>query len=168
MKMLAVYLTDHFAGAAFGVELVRRCQRNNEGTPFHEALKRLTEEIEDDRRTLRGLMRLMRVEPSIAKTAAGWGLEKIRRLKPQGRRFSYTPLARVEELEALASGILGKRSLWRALQVLTDGRLASVDFPALIDRATSQLDAVEGLHAEAVTLSFGASDSARSGDGGTP
>jgi hypothetical protein len=154
---LAIYLTDHFAGATFGVELVRRCRRNNEGSGFAAPLDELTREIEADRSTLLALMRRLDVRPSLVKTAAGWGLEKACRLKPNGRPLTYTPLARVAELELLASGIVGKRAMWRALgaRYPEDARLAGFDFQRLAERADAQYDRAELLRLEAAALAFG-------------
>jgi hypothetical protein len=109
--LLAIYLTDHFAGATFGVELVRRSRSKNEGSPFAAPLAELAQDIEADRRTLLSLMGRLDVRPSVLKTSAGWALEKVRRLKPNGGRWSYTPLSRVAELELLVSGIAGKRAM---------------------------------------------------------
>jgi hypothetical protein len=33
-KFLSIYLNDHLAGSAAGVELARRALSNNRGTPF--------------------------------------------------------------------------------------------------------------------------------------
>ena len=111
---LHIYLQDHLAGATFGLELVRRCQRNNEGSELAEPLAKLTAEIAEDRRTLQAIMRDVGVEASRTKVAAGWTLEKVRRLKPNGKLFEYTPLARLVELESLAIGISGKKAMWQA------------------------------------------------------
>jgi hypothetical protein len=153
---LAIYLTDHFAGATFGVELARRCRKKNEGSRFAAPLDDLAREIEADRSTLLSLMGRLGVKPSVVKTAAGWGLEKARRLKPNGGLLGYTPLARVAELEILASGIVGKRAMWRALGALfsEDTRLAGFDFHALVQRADAQFEAAERLRLEAAALAF--------------
>jgi hypothetical protein len=55
-SVLHIYLQDHLAGATFGLELVQRCHRNNEGTEFAEPLAELTVEIAEDRRTLLRIM----------------------------------------------------------------------------------------------------------------
>ncbi len=153
---LHIYLQDHLAGATFGFELVQRCQRNNEGSELAEPLAKLTAEIAEDRRTLQAIMRDVGVEASRTKVAAGWTLEKVRRLKPNGRIFEYTPLARVVELESLAIGISGKKAMWRALENVSsqDQRLARHDFPALAERADDQLARVEVLRLVAARTAF--------------
>jgi len=153
---LHIYLQDHLAGATFGFELVQRCQRNNEGSELAEPLAKLTAEIAEDRRTLQEIMRDVGAEASRTKVAAGWALEKVRRLKPNGKLFEYTPLARVVELESLAIGITGKKAMWRALEDLAshEHRLARHDFPALAQRADDQLARVEDLRLDAARTAF--------------
>ena len=153
---LHIYLRDHLAGATFGLELVRRCRRNNDGTELAEPLAKLTEEIAADRRTLQAIMRDLGADESRTKVAAGWTLEKVRRLKPNGRLFEYTPLARVLELESLAIGIAGKRAMWRALEDIAswEERLARHDLPTLVERADDQLSTVEGLRLGAARTAF--------------
>jgi hypothetical protein len=159
---LETYLADHLAGATFGIELVRRCRRNNEGSEFAAPLERLVREIEADREALIAVMEAVGAKRSRAKTGAAWLFEKATRLKPNGRPLTYTPLARVLELEALATGIAGKRALWRALaEVGPRGeRLAGFDFHRLAERAEDQHDMAERLRLQAGRLAFGCSGSA--------
>ncbi len=153
---LHIYLQDHLAGATFGLQLVQRCERNNEGSDLAEPLAKLTAEIAEDRRTLQAIMRDVGAEASRAKVAAGWALEKVRRLKPNGKLFEYTPLARLVELESLAIGISGKKAMWRALENIAshERRLAHHDFPALAERADDQLARVEVLRLDAARTAF--------------
>ena len=153
---LATYLSDHFAGATFGLELVRRCRAKNEGTPFAAPLSDLVREIEADRRTLLALVKRLGLEPSIVKAAVGWTLEKARRLKPNGSVFAYTPLSRLAELEILVTGITGKRALWQALDAHFPAgeRIEEFDFGALAERAEGQLEVAERLRLDAAAIAF--------------
>jgi hypothetical protein len=153
---LHIYLQDHLAGATFGLELVQRCRRNNEGSEFAEPLAELAAEIAGDRRALEGIMRDVGADVSRTKVAVGWMLEKIRRLKPNGGLFEYTRLARVMELESLAIGIAGKRAMWRALDDVAsrEARLSHHDFSRLAERADDQLSRVEALRLEAARMAF--------------
>jgi hypothetical protein len=155
---LSIYLSDHFAGATSGLELVRRCSRKNEGSRFGPALSDLGRDIEEDRRTLLAVMRRLGVEPSLLKTSAAWVLEKVARLKLNGSPLTYTALDRVVELESLALGIAGKRALWRALDdlSLSENSLPGIDFHALAQRAEVQLATVEGLRRAAARIAFAA------------
>ena len=113
---LHIYLQDHLAGATFGLQLVQRCQRNNEGSELAEPLAKLTAEIAEDRRTLQTDHARRRrrgfAHEGRCRVDAGEGST------PEAQRevFEYTPLARVVELESLAIGISGKRAMWRALE----------------------------------------------------
>jgi hypothetical protein len=154
--LLHIYLQDHLAGATFGCELVEHCRRNNERSEFGAPLAQLAGEIAADRQTLTALMREVGVERSTVKVSAAWLSEKGRRLKPNGRLFSYTPLTRVVELESLAIGIAGKRALWRTLEHVASERseLEGYDFAALAKRAEEQLHTVERLRLQAARRAF--------------
>ena len=138
--LLATYLNDHLAGATVGVELARRAKGANEGTSLGRFLGELETEIAEDRATLQAVMAQLGVGKDRFKVAAGWLAEKAGRLKPNNRLFGYSPLSRVIELEALALGVEGKRSLWDALRALEDPALTEFDFAALIERARRQRD----------------------------
>ena len=72
--------------------------------------------------------------------ALAWGAEQASRLKLNGSLLGYSPLSRLEELEALSLGVEGKASLWKALRRThgDDPRLRDVDLAALLERAQSQ------------------------------
>jgi len=111
-----------------------------------------------------------------AKQFVAWTAEKAGRLKLNGRLLGYSPLSRVEELEALRLGVTGKRMLWIALDELSAavspsrGRraqgsdrlplVAGADalppggVKALVERAERQLEAIEECHARAIRAAF--------------
>lgn len=143
LKLLSTYLNDHLAGSTVGVELCRRAASNNEGTELGSFLERLAVEIDEDRETLHSIMHRLDVKKDRIKVAAGWTGEKAGRLKPNNRLFSYSPLSRLIELEGLALGVEGKRSLWEVLAELNELRLAEFDFEQLLERARSQRDELQ-------------------------
>jgi hypothetical protein len=142
-RYLPIYLNDHLVGSTVGVELVRRMERENSGTELGAFLLDLAAEIEEDREALLQLMQKLGVTPSRAKIAAGWTAEKLGRLKLNGQVRGYSPLSRLVELEGLATGIEGKRSLWLALGAIDDPRLIDTDLGALAERARSQRERLE-------------------------
>lgn len=144
LRRLDIYLNDHLAGATLGVELSRRAASENEGTELGDFLQRLHREIAEDRGVLEGVMAALAVDSSPAKPAGAWLLEKAGRLKLNGQLRGYSPLSRLAELEALQTGVTGKRSLWQALDRTFPGdeRLARFDFDALIRRADEQLEGI--------------------------
>jgi hypothetical protein len=142
MRRLDIYLNDHLAGSMVGVELSRRAARENRGTPAGDLLESLHREIAEDRRTLRAVMGALAVDASPFKPALAWAAEKAGRFKLNGRLRGYSPLSLLVELEGLEAGIVGKRSLWQALERAhgADPRLTAFDFDALATRAESQLE----------------------------
>lgn len=159
---LTIYLNDHLAGATAGTELAGRVASENEESEFAKPLAELAVEIGRDREELLAIMRELDVQVDHVKLAVGWTGEKLARLKPNGRVFSYSPLSRLLELEGLAAGIRGKRALWRAL------RAASVALPGLdaerldanLERAARQLRTVDRLHTRAAELALAESRTA--------
>jgi hypothetical protein len=142
-RYLGIYLNDHLAGATAGVELARRVAAHNQGTEAGLVLAAVRDEIEADRDTLEGLMERLGVDRSRIKPAAGWLAERLGRLKPNGHLLSDSPLGYVVELEALCTGITGKKMLWRALERSLEEPPPGFDFAALAERAESQRERVE-------------------------
>ena len=89
------------------------------------------------------------------KDVAGWVTEKLSRIKlQQGRAWG---LGTFEALEALALGIMGKRSLWAALREIvgTIPWLGEYDFDTLIERADDQFSRIESLRLDIARSIFG-------------
>jgi hypothetical protein len=154
-KLLGIYLNDHLAGAMGGIELARRCLSNNRGTPLEADLEKLVREIEEDRVVLEGLMERLGIPRSPVKAPVAWALEKVGRLKLNGRLLEYSPLSRVIELELLSSGVETKRSMWTALKGLADeGIDLGLDLEDLIGRARRQRRMLERRRLEAAVAAF--------------
>ena len=156
-RLLEIYLADHLAAATAGAALARRTAKSNAATEFGGVLRRLTAEIEDDRRTLQNMVAEFGFRESRAKEAIAWVGEKVGRLKLNGQIRGYSPLSRVLELEALSVGVAGKLALWQSLQAVpsTAERLRSVDLEQLAERAQGQRDEIEELRLRAAREAFG-------------
>ena len=153
--LLAIYLNDHLAGATFGVELVRRLRGSNRDNPqFGPPLEEICAEIEADRETLEAIMERLGVGRSKIKPPLAVLGERVGRLKLNGSLRGYSPLSRLDELEALQLGVAGKRRLWRALEHTRADDLPGVELGALAERATDQLRRLEELHLKAATLAL--------------
>jgi hypothetical protein len=150
-KLLGTYLNDHLAGSTVGLELAKRARGSNEGNEYGAVLERISREIEEDRETLQRLMASLEIKRDHPKVAVAWIAEKFGRLKPNGRILSYSPLSRLIELESLALGIMGKRSLWEALGEVADqdARLDATELKRLADRAERQRSEVWRLRGQA-------------------
>jgi hypothetical protein len=154
--LLRIYLRDHLAASVGGAELARRTLRNNRGTPFAPTLERLLREVEEDQRSLQELMGQLGMSGDPIKQAAVWVLEKVARLKPNGRVLQYSPLSRLIEFEALLSGVAGKRAMWSALLSVADDdeRLEGAALDSLERRAVDQQESLEAIRLKAARLAF--------------
>jgi hypothetical protein len=154
-ELLAIYLNDHLAGATVGVELARRLQASNEDDrEFGPTLGEICAEVETDRETLEAVMDRLGVGRSKLKPAVAVLGERLGRLKPNGRLRGYSPLSRLDELELLQVGVVGKRRLWRALEHTHADDLSDFELDALAERASSQLRRLEALHLKAASLAL--------------
>src|SRR3954451_8381979 len=89
---LGIYLNDHRAGAAGGLSLARRCLANNRGTPLAETLDQLVAEIAEDEQTLEPVLDKLAIRRDPVRVAIALAVERLGRLKPNGRLRGYTPL----------------------------------------------------------------------------
>ncbi len=142
-RALRIYLNDHLAGATLGSALAARAARENEGRELGLFLERLHREISEDLMTLKQVMRCVRAPANPAKRLAALALERVGRAKLNDSVRSYSDLSRLVELEALATGVMGKHALWQALEVVHDKRLNPFDFLALASRAVRQREEIE-------------------------
>ena len=111
-ELLGVYLNDHLAGSASGVELARKLRDQSDG-PDARFFTDLCEQIEADRGTLENVMSSLDISRNSIKDAAGWMLEKISRLKLNAALSGSSELKRMTECETLSLGAL---SVSRRLQ----------------------------------------------------
>jgi hypothetical protein len=155
-EALAVYLNDHLAGSAAGLELAEKLRDNNQGTELGKDMVALHRDITQDRETLEELMRHLDLERHPVKEAAGWMLERLSRLRLNPALTGSTELTRLLETEALGLGIEGKLSMWLSLKeaAASDPRLAATDYDRLIERARNQRRTLEPHRLAAAVASF--------------
>jgi hypothetical protein len=155
-ELLGVYLNDHLAGAAAGVELAEKLAAGNEGTPLGTALAAVAQEIKEDKEALEGMIERLGIGKSPVKQAAGWVFEKVTRLRFNRQLTGSEELTRLLETETLSLGIEGKLVLWRALQGSAGlgAELGGVDFDRLIARARQQREALEPHRLAAAAKAF--------------
>ncbi|HEY9408611.1 MAG TPA: hypothetical protein VIP77_03430 [Jiangellaceae bacterium] len=167
--LLGVYLNDHLAGATAGLELARRMARTHRATPVGAALDALAHDLESEREALLEIMERLDVPVRHYKVYGAWVLERLGRVKLNGRLLSRSPLSSLLEFEVLRLGVEGKAALWRTIWHLTAHRDDSTTtrLAALITAAREQAELLEKLRMRAVDDAF-VSGSASTGRGTAP
>jgi hypothetical protein len=157
--LLSIYLNDHLAASTGGCELARRAAGSNQGTELGDFLADFAAEAEAHRAQLEDVMLRLGVRRDDIKVGAGWVAEKFGRLKLNGRLFSYSPLSRVVEFEALIAGSSARELLWRTLAAAApdEPRIADIDFVDLLQRAEEDTAGLREHHAAAITEMLAAS-----------
>jgi len=156
---LATYLNDHLAGSVVALELLEHLEAQA-STALGRFLAELRADVEVDRQELEGLMDRLHVAASRPRRATAWLTEKMTELKLRLDDPSAGALLRLESLEAVGLGILGKRALWRVLAAAAEGvpELRGVDYARLEQRAEEQHRRVEGVRLDTAKAAFGAAD----------
>lgn len=152
--LLNRYVRDHWALAGAGGALARRACRNNRNTPWGHQLDRVARDIADDDDQLDAIRHALGADGGRLRRVAAVGVERLARLKLNGRLLAYSPLSRVYEAEGLASGITAKRHLWLALGEAVGPTCAGIDLGVLVERADDQLATVAGFHRWATAEAF--------------
>ncbi|BEP13735.1 hypothetical protein acdb102_20460 [Acidothermaceae bacterium B102] len=145
--LLSVYLHDHLAGAAGGLELARRAAKEQAATEVGPELAQLAADIEQDRDSLRSVLADLGMNDHHPHEAITWLAEKAARLKPNGQVIGRSPLTALIELETLRIALIGKLSGWLSLRLLADDdpRLNAAELDTLIDRGSQQAETAERL-----------------------
>lgn len=140
--LLAVYLNDHPAGATLGVRLFHRATRSARWAAQVE-LSELTRQVEQDRKSLRAVMRGLGVTERPYKMVGGWLLERAARVKLNGHLLRRSPLTDLVELEGLVLGVQGKAAGFRALRRVAAPGDDLAELDRLIGRAGQQAEVLE-------------------------
>jgi hypothetical protein len=155
---LHLYLGDHIAAAAGGVELCRRAARAERRTELGPPLRDLAREIEQDLGRLREIAKSLGA-PMRAPLKEGMArlAEKLGRFKLNKSLLTRSPLSRVYELELLQAAVSGKRGLWHTLLELepSSSPLDRDSLEQLIARADAQEARLRDLHHRAAWMAFG-------------
>ncbi len=151
LNLLGIYLNDHYAGSTSGIELFRRAAAHHRGSAVGDILDRLVAEIAEDRRALLEMMTALGVGVRQYKVAGAWVVEKVGRLKLNGRLLQRSPLSDLVEFETMLLGVEGKIAGWRTLRVAA-GRYDCLELDRLdnlIARARRQAATLETLRVQA-------------------
>ena len=153
---LTTYLNDHLAGSVGALELLDHLAAQPPGPADTAFFRGLREEIAAEQAQLKTLLRALGSDESGVRKAAGWLAEKVTRLKLRWDDPGDDGLRHFEALEALALGISGKLSLWRALAAVAGEvpRLQSLDLERLQRQSEDQHAAVERRRLAAARAAF--------------
>ena len=143
------YLDDHAAGADVGLTIASRLERAHLGTETATAMARISQEIRHDRAVLHDVLEQIDASPDLVRRAMGivGSLGRLAGSLP----FMPEP-SLLEDLEALAIGVWGKRLLWGALGRVqeSEGGFEGIDFDDLAARAEQQEKEILALRQEAI------------------
>ncbi len=150
---LAVYLTDHLAGATAAVELLEWLESNHQGTDVGQFARDIRTEVEADRDELRTLMKQLNISESTTRKASAWLGEKATELKLWIDDGGGDELRLFESFEVLSLGIEGKRLLWLSLATAAEKnqKLQGLNYMHLIQRAEEQRASVDKKRLEAAS-----------------
>lgn len=118
--LLDSYLGDHLAGATGGSARFARMADAYADTPLGPALGRIAQEVADEREWLRDTSYRLGVEPSRVKRVGVAVVERIGRLKPNGRLRTPSPLSAVLEIDLMRGAVSAKRGLWETLDIWSE------------------------------------------------
>lgn len=154
--LLQNYLSDHLAGSVAGIELTQHLIENSSG-PQKEKLQNLLPHIQEDQKVLKDIFARIGGSQNPLKKTASWLGEKLTEAKFSWERSKHQAQGDVIELEALALGIAGKRSLWVLFEEVfpEDDRFSDLDFGYFKERAAHQYKTVDRLRLEAARKAFG-------------
>ena len=138
------------------MSLAKRIAKQNHGNEFGREMSQIAAAIEEDQAALERILESVGARSRRWRQAGALLGERVSRLKPNGKLFSYSPLSRVLELEGLIIGVSGKLQLWRSLLEARsrDSRLDVAMLERLRERAEEQRRQLEQLHARAAKQAF--------------
>ena len=141
---LRTYLNDHLGGATAALQLLGHLADSAETSEEKSFFQTLHAEITEDRGVLEQIIERTGRHPSSLRQVGGWMAAKLTELKLALDNPERGTLDRLQALEMLALGILGKRALWRALAALPQApEVQPLDLPRLERRAEDQHAGVE-------------------------
>jgi hypothetical protein len=114
-RLLRVYLADHLQLHRAARELTLRLRRREGEGELAALLDEVAAELRRQEGLAEALLRQLGAGPPWLRLALGTAMERIGRLKPNGRLFRASPLAPVFELEVLESLLDMSGRCWRAL-----------------------------------------------------
>ena len=153
---LSVYLRDHLAGSSSAIALLSRAVIRHGHSDIGDLLRLLLIEIRADQRTLESLVKACGASGHSMRRAAAAVAGAVFEIGSRRRTARQDRFGLFETLEVLGLGVLGKRSLWRALRAIADAHpvIARLDLDDLEERADRQFDQIELLRLAVASTSL--------------
>lgn len=152
---LTIYLRNHAAAADAGLNLFRRAASSQRDRPYGGELAALRDEVDQDRRTYRVLLKTVRTPHDQVQSVALRLGERVGRLKPNGHLVRRAPLSDLIEVEAMVDAVRAKAAGWLALAEVADPPWAGqVDTGEQLARALDQATRLEQIHRTVATRVF--------------
>lgn len=145
-RWAVLYLRNHEAAASAGADLFGRMSASQRRRAWGPELVALGAEVEEDLRTLRGLLRSLGVRPDPLSSLALRAGERVGRLKPNGRLVRRSPLSDLVEVEAGLDALHAKAAGWAALRV-APGLVVTAELDTLERRVEDQVARMQTVHA---------------------
>ncbi len=148
------YLEDHLAGADLGLAIASRLERAHPGTEISAAMSRMSDAMREERTIVSDAIYRLEASPDLVRRAMGF-------VGSLGRLAGSLPFipepSLLEDLEALAVGVWGKRLLWGAIGRVqeSEGGFDGIDVDALAARAEAQEKEILALRQTAIVEVFG-------------
>lgn len=143
------YLEDHVAGADVGLRIASRLEHDYPGTQVAVVMTRMSGDIRTERAIVVDALGRLDASPDPVRRAMGL-------VGSLGRLAGSLPFvpgpSLLEDLEALAVGVWGKRLLWGALGRVqeSEGGFDGIDLDALASAAEEQEKELLELRQEAI------------------
>ncbi|MFC4555074.1 hypothetical protein [Georgenia faecalis] len=153
--LLGLYLGDHLAGAAGGINRFERLAKTWDDRPFGKDFAMLATEVGEEARLLRETIDLLGVAPRRPRQLAAMLGERAARLVAHGRPFQRSPMGLLLEIEVMRGAVMAKRGLWQTLSDLSDDLdLPGDAYDTLVERSDEQVQVLDRVHAEVRTRAF--------------
>lgn len=143
------YLEDHLAGADVGLVIASRLERAHPGTEVSAVMARMVGDIRGERALVADALQRLDGSPDLVRRAMGI-------VGSLGRLAGSLPFvpepSLLEDLEALAVGVWGKRLLWGAIGRVqeSEGGFDGVDVDELAAKAEQQEKEILALRQTAI------------------
>jgi hypothetical protein len=154
MKDLDSYLNDHLAGSISALEIIDHWAEAHKGKPLGSFFVQIETEIKADQETLRGIMRILKIEESKVRKAGAWAAEKLGRARLIIAGNEPGSLGLVLTLEGLIMGITGKKLMWASLAATKLPSLNTYNFERLQRRAEQQIARLDAERIATVRQAF--------------